>query len=198
MPSTMQILFFFFFFFFFLLIANQNTENQLCSRFKIYFLNLHFKKSPENVVNNYLIGNHSPQGHSLKIIQIVSDVNDICLNFDWIVQFPLISMSCTCIFNPRLSEAFPRFCCKASDSYDFGTGGWYESLLSIHTKKIPLCRKFQVHRSNVLVLGAKANIVRWEPPPLPLTLTGYPIPTLGKGSKNCCKCYNNQKGWSHN
>ena len=33
-------------------------------------------------------------------------------------------------------------------------------------------RKFQVH---ILVFGAKANIARWQPPPLPLTLKGSKI-----------------------
>ena len=45
-------------------------------------------------------------------------------------------------------------------------------------------RKFQVHNTNIFVLGAKTNIARYvNHPPLPLTLTAYPTPTPGLGSK---------------
>ena len=40
-------------------------------------------------------------------------------------------------------------------------------------------RKFQVHSTNIFVLGAKNKyIARWQQPPL-LTLTAYPTPTTG-------------------
>ena len=38
-----------------------------------------------------------------------------------------------------------------------------------------------MHRSNIFGLGAKPNIARWQPPPLPLTLTAYPTLTPGSG-----------------
>ena len=41
-------------------------------------------------------------------------------------------------------------------------------------------RKFQVHITNIFVLGAKTNIARWQPPPLPLTLAVNPTPTQGR------------------
>ena len=40
-------------------------------------------------------------------------------------------------------------------------------------------RKFQVHSTNIYVIGAKTNIARWQPPPLPLNLTANLIPIPG-------------------
>ena len=39
--------------------------------------------------------------------------------------------------------------------------------------------KFQVHSTDIFVLGAKPNIARWQPLLLPLTLRAYPTPSLG-------------------
>ena len=39
--------------------------------------------------------------------------------------------------------------------------------------------KFQVHSTSILVLGAKTEIGKWQPPPLPLTLTAYSTSTPG-------------------
>ena len=37
-----------------------------------------------------------------------------------------------------VTTPFLDLCCKTSDSYEFDTGGWYESLLSIDFKKGPV------------------------------------------------------------
>ena len=42
-------------------------------------------------------------------------------------------------------------------------------------------RKFQMHRSNILVLGAKANIVRWQPFPSTPNFGSLPYPYLREG-----------------
>ena len=41
-------------------------------------------------------------------------------------------------------------------------------------------RKFQVHSTNIFVLGAKTNIARWQPPPTPnFDSLPYPYPRVG-------------------
>ena len=42
-------------------------------------------------------------------------------------------------------------------------------------------RKFQVHSTNIFVLGAKTNIARWQPPPSTPNFDSlpYPYPRVG-------------------
>ena len=68
-----------------------------------------------------------------------------------------------------------KFSSKILGVSDFdGVFGKVNDYYTIH-------RKFQVHSSNIFVLGATANIARWQPPPLPLTLTAYATPTPTPG-----------------
>ena len=87
--------------------------------------------------------------------------NDVRVTKNWILRI--------------LDEKRPnfKFLQKILGICDFDGGFW---LIVKGNNYYNIHRKFQVHSNKYFCIGAKTNIARWQPPPLPLWQLTLPLP----------------------